>query len=213
MRYKTKKALLRAAFAIVWPLILIAIILAGKAETRCESVQASDRVMNEADRPTEVTADLEPELVEIEVTVIEAQEPVEIEEPTNPEPTYTDEELDALALAIYQEAGSDTCSDETRLMVGTVVLNRVADHRYPDTIQEVLTQRAQYGRLHWTGLVWPERAGYQSEAHAVERAYNLAEDLLSGTVADVLPPDVVFQAEFVQGSEVVAQTDGFYFCK
>ena len=98
-------------------------------------------------------------------------------------------------------------------MVGTVVLNRVADHRYPDTIQEVLTQRAQYGRLHWTGLVWPERAGYPSEAHAVERAYNLAEDLLSGTVADVLPPDVVFQAEFVQGSEVVAHTDGFYFCK
>lgn len=149
-----------------------------------------------------------PVYIEAEVVVAEEPEPVEI-----PEPTYTEEELEALALAIYQEAGADAYSDETRLMVGTVVLNRVADDRYPDTLQEVLMEKSQYGRLHWTGLVWPERASLPEEAHAVERAYNLAEALLSGSVTDVLPADVVFQAEFIQGTEVVAEVPGIYFCR
>lgn len=135
----------------------------------------------------------------------------EIPEPTETEPPYTEEELEMLALIIYQEAGGDACSDETRLMVGTVVMNRIADNRFPDTMYEVITAKAQYGRLHWTGLVWPERASNPGEAHAVERAYTIAERILQGERA--LPEDVVYQAEFQQGTEVVAQQDGFYFCR
>lgn len=128
-----------------------------------------------------------------------------------PELHYTEEELEWLALVIYQEAGADFCSDDTRLKVGTVVMNRVADDRFPDTIEEVLTQKAQYGRLHWTGLVWPERASTEVEAHAVERAYKCAERILMGE--RLLPADVVFQAEFIQGIEVVCEQEGFYFCR
>ena len=124
---------------------------------------------------------------------------------------YTEDELQTLALIIYQEAGGDACSDETRLMVGTVVLNRVASDRYPDTIQDVALQRKQYGRLYWTGLVWPERADKPQETHAVERAYTCAQALLDGYRA--LPQDVIFQAEFPQGTETVARQDGFYFCR
>lgn len=124
---------------------------------------------------------------------------------------YTDDDLRTLALIIYQEAGADYCSDDTRLMVGTVVLNRVASDAYPDTIQEVAQQRKQYGRLYWTGLVWPERAQDQAEAHAVERAYTCAEQLLQGL--RVLPSDVIYQAEFPQGTEVMAHQDGLYFCR
>ena len=98
-------------------------------------------------------------------------------------------------------------------LVGAVVLNRVASDRFPDTLEEVLLQDWQYGRLCVTGLLWPERASKPGEAHAVERAYRQAAELLDGTVTDVLPEDVVFQAEFVQGVEVVAQSGGFYFCK
>ena len=126
-------------------------------------------------------------------------------------PIYSAEDLEVLALVIYQEAGGDDCSDETRLMVGTVVLNRVADDRYPDTIAEVATEYKQYGRLYWTGLKWPERATKAEEARAVKRAYDCATQLLDGYRA--LPEDVIFQAEFAQGIEVVAQQDGFYFCK
>ncbi len=142
-----------------------------------------------------------------EVQTVETIQP----EPIAEAPTYTEEDLEHLALVIYQEAGSDVCSDDTRMMVGTVVMNRVADKHFPDTIAEVLTQRAQYGRLHWTGLVWPERASQEVEAHAVQRAYDCAERILNGERA--LPVGVIYQAEFEQGSETVAYSDGMYFCK
>lgn len=124
---------------------------------------------------------------------------------------YTEEELEALAIIIYQEAGGDACSDETRSMVGTVVLNRVASDLFPDTIQEVATQERQYGRLYWTGLVWPERASNPGEAQAVQRAYDCARAILEGERA--LPEDVIWQAEFPQGTEIVANQDGLYFCR
>lgn len=124
---------------------------------------------------------------------------------------YTDEELEMMALAIYQEAGSNDCSDETRMMVGNVIMNRVESELFPNTIYEVLTARGQYGRLHWTGIVWPESARYESEAPAVERAYDCAIRILSGE--RVLPSDVIWQAEFSQGVEIVAFSDGIYFCR
>lgn len=127
------------------------------------------------------------------------------------DPAYTSAELEMLALVIYQEAGGDACSDETRRMVGTVVMNRIADNRYPNTMKEVITQKAQYGRLYWTGLVWPERASNPGEAHAVARAYTIAEDILRGVRS--LPEDVIYQAEFEQGTEVVSYQDGLYFCR
>lgn len=132
---------------------------------------------------------------------------------TSEAPTYTGEELELLALVIYQEAGGDACRDVTRQLVGEVALNRVADSRYPDTLAEVLTQRLQYGRLYWTGLVWPERAELPQEANAVQRAYDMAEALLAGTVDKLLPADAVFQAEFPQGTETLIESDGFYFCR
>lgn len=183
-----------------------------KTQSQQEETTAAEPV-----RPAEQEKEIPtlPRMETLEFVVPNAPQEVVAEPETakKPEPTYTEEELDALALVIYQEAGGDMCSDETRLMVGAVVLNRVADDRFPDTLQEVLTQKAQYGRLHWTGLVWPERASLPEEAHAVERAYTLAEALLGGTATGVLPADVVWQAEFVQGTEVFVEIDGFYFCR
>lgn len=138
---------------------------------------------------------------------IEAEAETEAEE-AEAAPACTDEERELLACAIYCEAGGDACTDETRRMVGEVILNRVADPRFPDTIADVLTQKSQYGRFHWTGVVWPSRAAHEPEA--VERAYRCAEAVL--TEPRLLPEDVVFQAEFVQG-EIVAQAPGYYFCR
>ena len=165
-------------------------------------------------QPPVTEATIETTMPESTVETTEATEPTTepTEEPTiATEPPYTEEELEMLAIVIYQEAGSDACSDETRMMVGTVVMNRVADPRFPNTIYEVLTQKSQYGRFHWTGIVWPERASYSVETHAVLRAYECAERILLGERA--LPSDVIWQAEFPQGSEVVAYQDGTYFCR
>ena len=127
-----------------------------------------------------------------------------------PDKTYTDEELDILALIVYQEAGGDRVSDDTRRLVAQVFLNRVNDSRFPDSFYEVATAERQYGRLYWTGIVWPDRASSQVEAHAVERAYKIAQEVLESD-EPVCPAGVIFQAEFVQG-DIYAQQDGMYFC-
>lgn len=127
-----------------------------------------------------------------------------------PDKTYTDEELEILALIVYQEAGGDRVSDDTRRLVAQVFLNRVNDSRFPDSFYEVATAERQYGRLYWTGIVWPERASSQAEAHAVERAYKIAQEVLESD-EPVCPAGVIFQAEFVQG-DIYAEQDGMYFC-
>ena len=120
------------------------------------------------------------------------------------------EDLELLACVIYQEAGGDACSDLCRFMVGDVVLNRVADSRFPDTIEEVLTQRGQYGTFSKTGVVWPARAGNLGEAAAVERAYDTARRLLSGEHSELYDAGYIWQAEFIQGKDLI-EVDGTYF--
>lgn len=129
---------------------------------------------------------------------------------TTPEPTYTEEELELLALVIYQEAGGDACSDETRLRVASVALNRVEHPDFPDTLYDVVTEERAYGELYWTGPVWPKRASWEGEAAAVARSYDIAERALEGE--RVLPADVIFQSEYIMG-EIVAYSDGMYFCR
>lgn len=127
-----------------------------------------------------------------------------------PTKTYTDEELEILAIIVYQEAGGDSSSDDTRRLVAQVFLNRVNDPRFPDSFYEVATAKRQYGRLYWTGIVWPDRASLQAEANAVRRAYRIAQEVLESD-EPICPEGVIFQAEFVQG-EIYAEQDGMYFC-
>lgn len=125
-------------------------------------------------------------------------------------PTYTEQELEILAIIIYQEAGADACSDDTRRKVGSVFLNRVSSTMFPNTFEEVALQERQYGTLYWTGIKWPDRADEEQEAHAVERAYTIAEELL--TDGSILPDNVIWQAEFTQGDGVYCYQDDIYFC-
>ena len=171
---------------------------------------------NQVDVPQDTT---EEESVYVQPTPI-VHEPVEnivetvedslVHSDPLPNKTYTDEELDILALIVYQEAGGDRVSDDTRRLVAQVFLNRVNDSRFPDSFYEVATEERQYGRLYWTGIVWPDRASSQAEAHAVERAYKIAQEVLESD-EPICPEGVIFQAEFVQG-DIYAEQDGLYFC-
>ena len=118
--------------------------------------------------------------------------------------------VEMLACVIYCEAGADYISDDTRRMVGDVVLNRVEDPRFPDTIEEVLTQRAQYGRFYWTGIVWPSRADSEAESAAVDRAYRIARELLTGQHSGLYGEGYIYQAEFKQGKDSIL-SDGIWF--
>lgn len=127
------------------------------------------------------------------------------------EPWYTERELEITAIIIYQEAGADACSDDTRYKVGEVFWNRVNNPDFPNTAEEVATAEAQYGTLHWTGIQWPDRAKAPAEVRAVERAWAIARQVLEGE--RTMPEDTVWQAEFPQGSEIVAYQDSIYFCR
>lgn len=119
-------------------------------------------------------------------------------------------DTERLACAIYNEAGGDMCSDECRRDVGDVILNRVEDSRFPDSIEAVLTAPGQYGRFSKTGIVWPERAQNPGEAEAVERAWRIAEELLAGNHGELFGQGCVWQAEFEQGIDGF-WLDGLYF--
>ena len=166
--------------------------------------------------PTQTSVHIQPtqtvqEPVENIVEPVEepAEEPVVHVDSTS-DKTYTDEELEILALIVYQEAGGDNVSDSTRRLVAQVFLNRVNDPRFPDSFYEVATAEQQYGRLYLTGIVWPDRASSPVEGPAVGRAYKIAQEVLESD-EPICPEGVIFQAEFVQG-DIYAAQDGMYFC-
>lgn len=158
-------------------------------------VELDNRVATESSEEEETPL----KFMDIEVVKSVEEAPVEDSEKTK----INMEDVELLAKVIYQEAGSDSCCDNCRRMVADVVLNRVADERFPNTIYDVLMQERQYGRYHWTGVIWPERAYHESEAAAVERAYRIAEEALSGTHSALYGQGYIWQAEFIQGTDTV----------
>lgn len=127
---------------------------------------------------------------------------------TETERTYTDEDYYVLSHIISAEAGN--CGEEMLIAVGSVVLNRVGDERFPDTIKEVVFQTEptlQYG---------PIRDG-SYEKEPTEDALEVAEFLLEN--GSQLPADVIYQSNEIIGeyyTEIepppgVGST--MYFCK
>lgn len=103
-------------------------------------------------------------------------------------PTYSENDFYVLSHIISAEAGN--CSEDMMLSVGSVVLNRVADDRFPDTIEEVVFQPGQYSPT-WNGAYYAE---------PTEAAYEVAKTLLEeGSAID---SSVVWQAEFPQGNGI-----------
>ena len=104
---------------------------------------------------------------------------------------YSDSDLMLLAKVIYAEAGSEFLSDEWKMCVGEVVLNRVASPEFPNTIYDVVYQQGQYQGA---------RSGYIASLTPSERCIDIAKRLLDGE--RIMEPSVVFQANFKQGSGV-----------
>lgn len=129
------------------------------------------------------------------IVIISESEYVESIEET---PSYSEDELYVLAHLICGEAQG--YSDELQQAVGSVVLNRVNDSAYPDTIEGVVFQKGQYACT-WDG-------NYDREP--TERNWANAKYLLEN--GSQLPPEVVYQAQFKQGSGVYKQIQNEYFC-
>lgn len=113
---------------------------------------------------------------------------------------YTNEDVLILAQIINTECGASYLSDELSFYVGSVVLNRVMSDRFPNTIKEVAYAPGQYSPV--------GSARWYTEPN--ERSYEIATELLEQ--GSVLPPEVVWQANFPQGKGVYIHQEGMYFC-
>ena len=146
------------------------------------------------EKPTEETKPVTTEPVTENVT-----------EPSEETKSYTDDDLFYLAAAVCREAGGE--SEEIQLLVANVIINRVNSSIYPDTIYEVLTEYKQYGTMWKYGVSFPDWA----DDKVKEQCYSVAKRILEGE--RFCPENVLFQAEFKQGSGVYKQFgDDYYFC-
>ena len=155
----------------------------------------------------------EPEIItktQVQTQVVE--KPVEVVVEVEKELNYTYDELYCLAVAIYNEAGSNSCTDQQREYVGYVILNRVNDSRFPNTIRGVLEQPGQYEGLGTKGVSFAKRASNSTESKALERAWSTAQKVLENRNNIPIPSNVVFQAEFKQGKSVYKKIGNTYFC-
>lgn len=115
----------------------------------------------------------------------ETTQSLQIEEIAVPEHkpvyNYTEEELDLLSRLIYSEGGIE--SYDTQLKIGSVVMNRVDDPYFPNTIREVIYQKNQFSVTFTKldGVIMIDRP-------ADEEAKKAALEIL--TYGSVLPPKV-----------------------
>lgn len=115
-----------------------------------------------------------------------------------------EDDIELLAKLIMAEAGSDYVTDRCRYLTGAVVINRVDDPDFPDTVADVIYDNGQYAT-----------ARYLDKVHPNMTCWCIAMYLILYGCEDT-PPDLVYQANFKQGSEVW-ETDKqdqytMYFC-
>ena len=102
-----------------------------------------------------------------------AEEAVESEQPEAPEPSelpiyyemyFTEDDVAAVAKMLWGEARG--CTRDNQIKCAWVVVNRVDDERFPDTIQGVLKQPLQFH-------------GYDPTYPVTDELYNVAFDVLT----------------------------------
>lgn len=138
---------------------------------------------------------------------IKVKETPKYEEPKTPQPsnkttppvsTQPSEDVILLAKVIYAEAAANITD---RQYVGAVVMNRVRSPHFPNTIRGVIYAPKQYSCV-------GDRAFNQTPP---QECIDIATQLLNGETFGV-PSNVVFQAQFRQGSGVWKQVGVHYYC-
>lgn len=130
-------------------------------------------------------ADTQPTGNSTEATVQPTDTPAVTEPPattTNsiPDIVYQSSDLALLAAIVECEAGSET--DEGKIAVANVVLNRVASSRYPNTIAEVLYQKYQFTPVSSGRFVLVLSRGAKSSCVAAAQAAMSGTQVVSGDI-------------------------------
>lgn len=113
---------------------------------------------------------------------------------------YSDEDIRILTTTVFHEAGHTT--EQLRQYVAQVVLNRVEDSRFPDTVKGVITQPGQYSTKYAT--VEAANAIQATDSRNGTYYYGICEDSVKAAMMGQveMPSNVLYQANFSQGKGV-----------
>ena len=140
----------------------------------------------------------------IEQVEIQEHQVQEVQEPTpyvyEPREDSYYEAVDLLARMIHCENSNEVDGEPACWKTGSVAVNRMNDPDYPDTIEEVIRQPNQYDCLSKL---------YEEEPTDIE--YEVAAELLQS--GSILPSDIVFGAEFYQGSGCYDEEGNTKYCR
>lgn len=118
-------------------------------------------------------------------------------EPRYPDFELTQEEINLLARMVWVEAQGEPV--EGQQAVAEVVLNRLADDHFPDTLKGVICAEGQF-----------RSSQFLQEAEPTQTQYEAIERALYGPY--VLPMDVVFFAQYPVNQNVWGKIGGHTFC-
>lgn len=120
---------------------------------------------------------------------------------TTPDPKYTEEDLYYMSHIVQAEAGY--CERAMIEGVASVIANRVADERFPDTVYGVVSQSGQYSTFSTVDSQVP-----------TDDVIDVCIDVLEN--GSKFPADIVWQANFPQGSGIYktlsTSYSTMYFC-
>ena len=113
---------------------------------------------------------------------------------------YSDEDIRILTTTVFHEAGHTT--EQLRQYVAQVVLNRVEDSRFPDTVKGVITQPGPYSTKYAT--VEAANAIQATDSKNGTYYYGICEDSVKAAMMGQveMPSNVLYQANFSQGKGV-----------
>lgn len=113
---------------------------------------------------------------------------------------YSDEDIRILTTTVFHEAGHTT--EQLRQYVAQVVLNRVEDSRFPDTVKGVITQPGQYSTKYAT--VEAANAIQATDSKNGTYYYGICEDSVKAAMMGQveMPSNVLYKANFSQGKGV-----------
>lgn len=155
-----------------------------KKESSIKCIEYQKTMLSSFEESTTVAAEL--------TTEAETEEPTEY---------YSEDDLYWLSRVISAEVGNSTY--ESKAMCGLVVLNRVNSSSFKaETIEEVIFSPGQYETVS-NGKIYNEPD---------DESIEIAKKILEGTIEIEIPADVVYQAEFRQGSGIYCQIGNEYFC-
>lgn len=153
------------------------ICVTGIGESRQAGVPAGELSLDER-----VLATRQTNAMGIVDTAVSGQRVVDIQRMDCSEAIFLqDEELDLLMRIVEAEAGNQ--DEDGRLLVANVVLNRVANEKFPDSVKEVILQEengvSQFSPVA-NGRIWRVRISEKTD-EAVERALS-GEDISDGAL-------------------------------